>query len=153
MAYADFEFYTTSYFGNVVPETDFHRLAERASERIDSMTYNRLARWRPKRKMDVIRIGKACCAITETLYLSEKLAESAMEGVEREDGQSRVVSAVTSLNETIHFATGSVSTSSLEGLAVQQMIKDGEKRAMGYLSNVMYKDNGYNILFRGAGYE
>ena len=32
MAYADYEFYTTSYFGSVVPEADFPRLAEKASD-------------------------------------------------------------------------------------------------------------------------
>lgn len=41
MAYADYEFYTTSYFGSVVPETDFPRLAEKASDFIDTMTFNR----------------------------------------------------------------------------------------------------------------
>ena len=34
MAYADYKFYTES-FGNVVPETDFPRLAERASDFVD----------------------------------------------------------------------------------------------------------------------
>ena len=42
MAYADYEFYTTSYFGSVVPETDFSRLAERASDFVDTMTFDRL---------------------------------------------------------------------------------------------------------------
>ena len=42
MAYADYEFYTTSYFGSAVPETDFPRLAERASDFVDTMTFDRL---------------------------------------------------------------------------------------------------------------
>lgn len=41
MAYADYKFYTES-FGNVVPETDFPRLAERASDFVDAMTFDRL---------------------------------------------------------------------------------------------------------------
>lgn len=41
MAYADYKFYTES-FGNVVPETDFPRLAERASGFVDTMTFDRL---------------------------------------------------------------------------------------------------------------
>ena len=41
MAYADYKFYTES-FGNVVPETDFPRLAERASDFVDTMTFDRL---------------------------------------------------------------------------------------------------------------
>lgn len=43
MAYADYEFYTTSYFGDTVPESDFPRYAERASDRIDVLTFDRLA--------------------------------------------------------------------------------------------------------------
>lgn len=41
MAYADYDFYTT-YFGSVVPEKDFPRLAERASDFIDTMTFDSL---------------------------------------------------------------------------------------------------------------
>lgn len=41
MAYADYKLYTES-FGNVVPETDFSRLAERASDFVDTMTFDRL---------------------------------------------------------------------------------------------------------------
>lgn len=41
MAYADYKFYTES-FGNVVPETDFPRLAEKASDFVDTMTFDRL---------------------------------------------------------------------------------------------------------------
>ena len=37
MAYADYEFYTTSYFGSVVPESDFPRLVERASDFVNTM--------------------------------------------------------------------------------------------------------------------
>lgn len=48
MAYADYEFYTTSYFGSVVPETEFPRLAERASGFVDTMTFDRLVDGLPK---------------------------------------------------------------------------------------------------------
>ena len=42
MAYTDFEFYTTTYHGNVVPEADFPRLADRASDFLDVITFERL---------------------------------------------------------------------------------------------------------------
>ena len=41
MAYADYKFYIES-FGNAVPEADFPRLAERASDFVDLMTSDRL---------------------------------------------------------------------------------------------------------------
>ena len=43
MAYADYEFYKTSFFGATVPESDFMRFSERASDFIDMMTFDRLA--------------------------------------------------------------------------------------------------------------
>ena len=42
MAYVDYDFYTESYYGNVVPEADFDRLADRASDFIDTVTYGNL---------------------------------------------------------------------------------------------------------------
>ena len=41
MAYADFTYYSTSYLGNVIAETDFSRLALRASAVIDQLTFSR----------------------------------------------------------------------------------------------------------------
>ena len=34
MAYADYDFYLNTYFGNAVPEEDFPRLSDRASDYI-----------------------------------------------------------------------------------------------------------------------
>lgn len=43
MAYTDYQFYTTKYFGDAVTEEEFPKYAERASERVDSITFDRLA--------------------------------------------------------------------------------------------------------------
>ena len=42
MAYADFEFYTDSYYGDKITAPDFPRLAERATEYLDALTFERL---------------------------------------------------------------------------------------------------------------
>ena len=79
MAYADYEFYTTSYFGSVVPETDFPRLAERASDFIDLMTFDRLVDGLPSNERSQKHIKKAVCSLSELLYqleLAEKNATS-----------------------------------------------------------------------------
>ena len=59
MAYADYEFYTTSYFGDTVPESDFPRYAERASERIDILTFDRLADGLPENERAQRRLHAA----------------------------------------------------------------------------------------------
>ena len=56
MAYADYEFYKTSYFGSVVPETDFPRLAERASDFVDTMTLDRLVDGLPHNNLHLPRL-------------------------------------------------------------------------------------------------
>ena len=79
MAYTDYEFYTTSYFGSVVPETDFPRLAERASDFVDLMTSDRLVDGLPTNERSQKRIKKAVCSLAELMYqleLAEKNATS-----------------------------------------------------------------------------
>ena len=68
MAYADYEFYKTSFFGNVVPESDFIRFSERASDFIDMMTFDRLADGLPSDERQQKRIKKAVCAAADILY-------------------------------------------------------------------------------------
>ena len=78
MAYADYKFYTES-FGNVVPEADFPRLAERASDFVDTMTFDRLVDGLPTNERAQKRIKKAVCSLAELMYqleLAEKNATS-----------------------------------------------------------------------------
>ena len=78
MAYADYKFYTES-FGNVVPETDFPRLAERASDFVDEITFDRLVDGLPANERSQKRIKKAVCSLAELMYqleLAEKNATS-----------------------------------------------------------------------------
>lgn len=68
MAYADYEFYKTSFFGNVVPESDFMRFSERASDFIDLLTFDRLTDGLPGDERQQKRIKKAVCAAADILY-------------------------------------------------------------------------------------
>lgn len=68
MAYADYEFYKTSFFGNVVPESDFNRFSERASDFIDVLTFDRLVDGLPGDERQQKRIKKAVCAAADILY-------------------------------------------------------------------------------------
>ena len=80
MAYADFEFYATTYHGNVVPEADFPRIADRASDFLDVITFDRLADGLPSDERAAAKVQKAVCAVAEKLYeleLAEKQANAA----------------------------------------------------------------------------
>ncbi|MGN0605901.1 MAG: hypothetical protein ACI4JM_05215 [Oscillospiraceae bacterium] len=74
MAYADYQFYTESFYGNSVKSEDFSRLAERASEIIDSMTYYRINNDFISRHDTLVK--KACCAVAEFLNNVETVQRS-----------------------------------------------------------------------------
>ena len=78
MAYADYEFYEKNYFGNVVPETDFARFSERASDWLDMVTYDCLATGLPSDERAQKRIKKVICVLSETLYQIELAEKQAM---------------------------------------------------------------------------
>lgn len=112
MAYADYKFYTES-FGNVVPEADFPRLAERASEFIDLMTSDRLVDGLPANERSQKRIKKAVCSLSELMYqieLAEKnAANAAASGTSTTIGSggstTGIVTSVSSGSESISYAT------------------------------------------------
>ena len=83
MAYTDFEFYATIYHGNVVPEADFPRIADRASDFLDVITFDRLVDGLPSDERAATKVQKAVCAVSDELYeleLAEKQALSAAAG-------------------------------------------------------------------------
>jgi hypothetical protein len=112
MAYADYKFYTES-FGNVVPEADFPRVAERASDFVDLMTSDRLVDGLPINERLQKRIKKAVCSLAELMYqieLAEKNAtNAAASGASTTIGSggstTGVVTSVSSGSESISYAT------------------------------------------------
>jgi hypothetical protein len=112
MAYADYKFYTES-FGNVVPEADFPRLAERASDFVDLMTSDRLANGLPTDERSQKRIKKAVCSLAEKMYqieLAERNAtNAAVSGTSTAIGSggstTGIVTSVSSGSESISYAT------------------------------------------------
>lgn len=76
MAYADYEFYTTKYYGSAIPNSQsFDKQAERASDYLDRITFNRLVDGLPENEREQTKIKKAVCALADKLYgleLAEK---------------------------------------------------------------------------------
>lgn len=112
MAYVDYKFYTES-FGNVVPETDFPRLAEKASGFVNTMTFDRLVDGLPTDERSQKRIKKAVCSLAELMYqieLAEKNAtNAAVSGTSTVIGSggstTGIVTSVSSGSESISYAT------------------------------------------------
>lgn len=165
MAYADYEFYTTSYFGSVVPESDFPRLAERASDFVDTMTFDKLVDGLPENERSQKRIKKAVCSLTELMYqieLAEKNAtNAAVSGASTTIGSSgsttSIVTSVSSGSESISYATPQqIGASAKEWSAVYAAAGDVQKTndlllktALPLLMGVR-TDDGIPILYAGV---
>lgn len=112
MAYADYEFYESSFYGETVPESDFLRLAERASDWMDAVTFERLVDGIPSSERSQKKIKKAVCSLVEVLYQFEQAkkqataAASGSSSVEVGTGTpTGIVTSVSSGSESISYAT------------------------------------------------
>ena len=116
MAFCNYEYYKNEYLGNLIAEADFPRLAMRASEKLNTITYGRLHivgehikfiegcidtfldEWTEE------KIRKCTCAIADHLYDVE-MANNAM----RQAGAVGVKS-VSSGSESISFSDVTVNS-------------------------------------------
>lgn len=164
MAYADYKFYETSYFGNVVPEADFPRVEAKASDFVDIITHDRLVDGLPTDERAQTRIKKAVCSLADIIYqieLAEKQALSVAEsGLTASSGgagkNTGVVTSVSSGSESISYATpqqigaGAKEMSALYAVAGDPKEKNRnlEITAKTLLSGI-YTDEGIPILYAG----
>lgn len=163
MAYADYKFYTES-FGNVVPEADFPRLAEKASDFVDAMTFDRLVDGLPENERSQKRIKKAVCSLTELMYqieLAEKnainQASASATDTNTGDKSTGIVTSISSGSESISYATPQqIGASAKEWSAVYAAAGDVQKTndlllktALPLLMGVR-ADDGIPILYAGV---
>lgn len=164
MAYVDYEFYATSFFGNVVPESDFMRLAERASDFIDTLTFDRLTGGLPTPEKYQKRIKKAVCAVAEIYYqldLAQKQALATASGASATtDANGTTTGIITSRSagsESISYATPQqIGASAKEWSAVYAAAGDVQKTndlllktALPLLMGVR-TDDGIPVLYAGV---
>lgn len=164
MAYADYDFYTESYYGNVVPKADFDSLAARASDFIDTLTFDNLVDGLPADKRSQKRIKKAVCSLAELMYqieLAEKNAinqASASATDTNAGGKSTgIVTSVSSGSESISYATPQqVGASAKEWSAVYAAAGDVQKTNDLLLKTVLpllmgvRTDDGIPVLYAGV---
>ena len=120
MAYCDYDFYTNKYLGNVITEADFPRLSERASEKLDRLTFDRLSisedgTIETLDEKTSTRVKKAVCKIAEILNDIDVYEKSSRElaGFEQtENGQrGKVITSVSSGSESISYSVKETSNS------------------------------------------
>ena len=129
MAYADYTFYTTVYLGNVISQTDFPRLAERATEVINAIIGDKIT-------ADVIsdatvytNIKKANCALAEQIYYETSGANAI--------GGASNISSLKAGEETISYNTSK---------SAYELQKDKYKVVLSTLSKYL---SNTNLLYMG----
>ena len=164
MAYADYDFYIESYFGLVVPENDFDRLAGRASDFVDTLTFDRLLGGLPTNERARKRIRKAVCSLAELMYQIELAEKNAINQASANvtdtnvGGKSTgIVTSVSSGSESISYATPQQKASGAkEWSAVYAAVGDIQKT-----NDLLYKtalpllmgvrtDDGIPVLYAGV---
>lgn len=151
MAYADFEFYESVYFGDVLTAEAAPRWLERASDEIDTLTFRRLAAGLPEAAADAARVKKAVCAVAEALFRVEQQRKAASASTDEQGNFRAAVASVSSGKESISYAQGTDASvyakAAADSNALSALLRS---EAVRYLANVPDR-NGTNLLYAGVG--
>lgn len=152
MAYADFTFYTESFYGDTLTKENANKWLERASDKLDAFTFKRLTSAFPTEAAHIVKVKKAVCAIADALYLIDlqRIAASAQQAP---DGSYRgAVTSISSGKESISYAVNGAASASVYAAAAASadaqtaLLRD---IAATYLSNIP-DNNGVNLLYAGV---
>lgn len=111
MAYADFTFYGSGYFGDTLTEETAPKWLERASDELDAITFGRLTFAFPTVEAHAAKVKKAVCAIAEALYWID-VQRRASSAQKAEDGSYHgAVASISSGRESISYLTGGANSS------------------------------------------
>nr|DAE80318.1 MAG TPA: Head Tail Connector Protein [Caudoviricetes sp.] len=160
MAYADYTFYTKEYFGNAVPESDFPRCAERASDWIDTITFDHIqSEELAEEEKAMKRIRKAVCAMAEILYQMDLAQRQAINiaSCTGATGKGGIITSRSAGSESISYASPQqMGTGAKEWSAVYSAAGDAQKTkelmtrtALPYLMGIRTKE-GMPVLYAGV---
>lgn len=138
MAYADYEYYTTTYLGTAIKEEDFPRLSLRASSFLDYYTQGRA-----EGAKDLDAVKMACCALAEQ-YQSIEAAQAL--------AQKSLSTAIDSGGELQSQTVGSWSkTYRSGGDSAQQALSSAQSAQASLVSIVQRYLGTSGLLYRGRG--
>ena len=150
MAYADYEFYTTRYFGDELTEATAPKWLERASDAVDNITFHRLESGMPKEEAHVVRVKKAVCALAEVLYRVDQQRAATAASKDAHGNFRPAVASMSSGKESVSYVQ-SVEASvyakaASDSAALNALLQSEAER---YLANTTGPD-GVNLLYAGV---
>ena len=123
MAYANYEYYAGTFYGDLIPEDSFDKYINRASDYIDRITMNRAASYTAD---DAVK--KASCAVAEQYYMINAARVSIANGE---------IASETVGSHSVSYRSGLETAASLEAGLYDIVV--------GYLANT-------GLLYRGVPY-
>ena len=149
MAYADYEFYSTRYFGDELTEATAPKWLERASD-VDTITFYRLAQGMPGEAAHVARVKKAVCALADVLYRVEQQRTVTAASKDAQGNLRPAVASMTSGKESVSYVQSAEASvyakAASDSAALNSLLQSEAER---YLANVPGPD-GVNLLYAGV---
>lgn len=157
--YIDYEYYKNLYGEDSIKEEEFNRLSWESCKKVDYYTsgidgVKKLKHFFPVVEDDVETVKRCICKLISTMnqiILAEDEERNAQGYVTKEDGtiQGKVISSVSSGNESISYSIGKTKT------LISKAVSDATEReklfrdiVTEYLSDVT-DSNGVNLLYMG----
>lgn len=144
MAYTTYDFYQKKYHGDTIDSTAFDKWLDKATDKIDIITCDRLVDGLPEDERSSEKVQKAVCALADLLYQIDEESKKYSIGT---DGTTGVVKSKSDGTESISYETGK----SLVG----NVITDNKAQdklcydiIVNYLSGVT-DSNGVCLLYQG----
>lgn len=150
MAYADYEFYTNTFFGDVLTKDNADKWLTRASDELDGPTFGRLTFAFPTVEAHAEKVRKAVCAIAEALFYID-VQRNAASAQKAADGSYRgAVASVSSGRESISYAVNGAGTAyAIAAASSEAQTNLIREIAVKYLANIP-DAHGVNLLYAGG---
>ncbi len=150
MAYADFDFYRKTFYGDTLNEENAGKWLSLASDEIDILTFGRLTFAFPIIDAHIVKVRKAVCAVAEALYNIDVYQRSVSACQDEQGNYRGVVTSISSGRESITYAVNANASvyakAASDANEQSALIKD---IAVKYLANI--PDNtGINLLYAGV---
>lgn len=151
MAYADFEFYKGTYYGDLLGSDGASKWLDMASDLVDTMTSGRLVTAFPVEKQNAARVRKAVCAIADALFQVDVHRQATIPQAAQDGSYHGSIASVTSGKESISYsAVGAADSIYKEAASSQEKLYALTHRiATQYLADIP-DAKGVNLLYRGV---
>ncbi|MCD8371792.1 MAG: hypothetical protein LUD27_00630 [Clostridia bacterium] len=150
MAYTDYTFYSESYYGDELTEDNAEKWLEKASDKLDALTFGRLTFAFPTVEAHAVKVKKAVCAIAEALYLVDVQRKATSAQLAADGTYRGAVASVSSGKESVSYSVNGSSASVYAAAAASEsalntLISD---IAVSYISGIP-DANSINLLYAG----